>query len=282
MTATFDQPRIYHISIWRYLVLWWALGPFLLLGVAFAFSADEKVRLAGIVLMSIMSLLLLGWHWLARRSWLEISSRGVRVNELGGGLEVAWTDIIDLRIDRGHEGFITAQPMDAAGARRLATTAGAVQMHDALDLQLIGEQRYLPIKAFAVHLRRGDLRNAITRHAPHLNAALATLEAMPVQRDALTPSTDGEERQRTRILPAAVAITPVLIVAGERSQAWFFATANAGLSPLIALGAGYSAWRMIKEKSYLVGSLAMLFCLVMAGRSVVAWTQLQQLAQSAP
>jgi hypothetical protein len=32
MVADAVNPRVYHISIWRYLILWWALGPFLLLG----------------------------------------------------------------------------------------------------------------------------------------------------------------------------------------------------------------------------------------------------------
>ncbi|MBL0169428.1 MAG: PH domain-containing protein [Gemmatimonadaceae bacterium] len=282
MTTTLDQPRVYHISIWRYLVLWWVLGPFLVLGIAFTFSADQGLKLGGIVVALIMSLLLLGWHWLAGRSRLEVSSRGVRLRELGGKLEVAWPEIIDMRTDRGHEGFITAQAMDNVGARRLAATAGPMQMHDASDLQLIGEHRFVPIKAFAVHLHRGDLRNNIAQCAPHLNTALAALDTPPTTRVPTSPAIRRRNWQIAGIIAAAAAFTPVLIVAGERSQLWFFTVANAAMSPFITLGAGYSAWRMLKGKQYLLGVLVALLALVMAGRTAVAWTQLHQLAQHTP
>lgn len=34
--------RTYRIGIWRYLVMWWALGPFLLVGACLALSSSER------------------------------------------------------------------------------------------------------------------------------------------------------------------------------------------------------------------------------------------------
>ena len=243
---TFEQPRVYHVSIWRYLILWWVLGPFLLLGLSLALFGDANAQVAGVVLVVIMTLSQAAWHWLTRQSRLEITARGVTVRELGAHVALEWSDIVDMRVDRGHEGFITAQ-------------------------------RFVPIKPFAAHLRRDDLRNVITMHAPHLAPSLATLDR-PQSRPALSPAIRRRNWQVAGIIAAAIAFTPVLIAAGERAQLWFFTSAAAVVSPFIALAAGYSACRQLQNRKYLIGVLILLFTAVMIGRTAVAWSQLKELA----
>jgi hypothetical protein len=155
-------PRVYHISIWRYLLLWWALGPFLLLGAALPLI-DPKSKGAGIAIVCILAPFLLLWHWFVRRSRLEVSSEGLHLREAGGGLQVPWKDIGGFRGDRGHEGFITTQPMQSKGAETLASYASPMHMYDQRDLQFIGERRFTPLKIYACHLRHG----ICARLSPH-------------------------------------------------------------------------------------------------------------------
>ena len=279
MVADAVKTRVYHISIWRYLILWWALGPFLLLGLGLANFSDEKTKGAGIAIVCLMAPFLLLWHWLARKSRLELSPQGVRLREVGSDLEVAWSEITGLRMDRGHEGFITAQRIEGKGAERLAANAGPMQMHGERDMQLIGERRFIPIKAFAFHLRKGDMRAVIIGHAPHLQGAL---DAIPAPPRALTTS----ERRRNWIVAclivASLALGFILAGKGARWQAWFFTVAYGILDPLFALFAAIGAWHLLRKRNWLLGILTALLALVMAGWAVRNWHEFQRLLHNAP
>lgn len=279
MAANAFKPRVYHISIWRYLILWWALGPFLLLGLGLAIFSDAKTKGAGIAIVCLMAPFLLLWHWLVRKSRLEISPQGVRLREAGSDLKIAWPEITGIRLDRGHEGFITARSIEGKGAERLAANAGPMQMHDTLDMQLLGEQRFIPIKAFAFHLRSGDMREVILGYAPHLKSAL---DAVPTPPRRLTSA----ERRRNWIvaclIAASLALSAILVGKGERWQAWFFTVAYGILDPLVALFAAIGAWQLLRKRNWLLGVLSALLALVMAGWAVKNWDQFQRLLHNAP
>ncbi len=282
MTGDFNLTRVYRISIWRYLVAWWGLGPFILIGLGIAIFSDGDSRGAGIVIVLIIVPFLVLWHWLAGRARLEITSQGVRLHDFGGGLEAAWQDIIDMRTDGGHEGFITVRPMATKSARRIAAAAGMMQMHDERDIQLIGEQRFIPIKAFAFHLRRGDLRQVIARHAPHLRNALDGLDAPPAPRSPLSPRRRRQNWLVAVIIAASVVGSFALIAKGAHSQMWFFTVAYSVLNPLFALFSGLYAWQLLRNNNRLLGVLMLLLALVMAGWSVQNWTQLWHLLHDVP
>lgn len=281
MTAADKQTHVYRISIWRYLVMWWVLGPFLLLGLGLAIFSDENSRGAGIIVALIMAAFLLLWHWLVRRAWLEITPSGVRLHDSGGDLEATWQELIDLRTDPGYEGFITAWPMASKGAERIAASASVMAMDDQRNRELIGARRFISIQAFAFHLRRGDLRPVIARYAPHLKAALDAQDAPRAPKPPLAP----EQRRRNwliaLIIAAAIAGSFVLIAQGERSQRWFFTLAYAVLNPLFALWFCFNGWQLLKKRNWLLGALMLLLALVMVGWSVQNWTQLQRLLHDA-
>ncbi len=280
VNAESHQPRIYRISIWRYLVMWWALGPFLLLGLGLALFSDES-RGAGVAIALLMAPFLLLWHWLVGKARLEVSATGVRLHDFGGGCAAAWGDIVDLRVDRGHEGFITGAPLEGKGALHLAQTAGPMQMHDERDLELIGARRFIPLKAFAFHLRRGDLRADIGRHAPHLLPALAALDAPPAPKPPLSPAARRRNGLLALVGIAAIAGSFVLIAQGARWQTRFFTAAYAIIDPLFALTSGYYAWQLLKRKNWLLGVPILLFALVMVGWTARNWTQLLALLRGA-
>jgi hypothetical protein len=226
-----------------------------------------------------MAPFLLLWHWFVRKSRLEISPQGVCLREVGSELKIAWSEIIGLRMERGHEGFITAQRMEGRGTERLGASAGPMQMHDARDMQLLGERRFIPIKAYAFHLRRGDLRDVILGYAPHLKGAL---DAIPAPPRALTAS----ERRRNWIVAclvvASLALSVVLVGKGERWQAWFFTVAYGILDPLVALFAAIGAWHLLRKRNWLLGILTALLAIVMAGWAVKNWDQFQRLLHNVP
>ena len=49
-------------------------------------------------------------------------------------------------------------------------------LYDAEQQTLFAELRFIPIEAFAWHLRHGELRADIARFAPHLQEVLASLD----------------------------------------------------------------------------------------------------------
>jgi hypothetical protein len=276
MAAAAAKPRVYHISIWRYLLVWWVLGPFLLLGLTLPLI-DPKSGGAAIAIACLIAPFLLVWHWFVRKTRLEISAGSLRLREVGGGMEVPWTDINGFRADRGHEGFITAQPMQSRGAENLAAYAGPMQMHDQRDLQLIGERRFIPIKPFACHLRHGDLREVIAARAPHLREALGLIDAPPAPAVPLTATEWRKKLLVAFLIALGPAIGVLLIGLGKHAQDWFFAVTYGVLGPLLALGFTYSAWQCWQTKRPVLAILTGLFVLVMIGWTIVNWQHVAQL-----
>jgi hypothetical protein len=282
MSSPTSEVRVYHISIWRYLVMWWFLGPFVLLGLGILIFAEPKSQGAGLLVLLIMAPFLLLWHWLARRARLTVSPLGLRTSELGGGLEVAWTDIAGFRGDPGHEGFFTATPMQGKGADQLASYSDPIGAYDAQDQQWINERRWFPLRTFACHLRRGDLREVIVGYAPHLTEALNALDAPPPSKPAPTP----EDRRRNKLVVAIVAVAFawgfVLIWKGEQWQAWFFTITYGLLDPLFTVAAAAGAWLCLRRRQWLPGALSALLALILFGWTLHNWVQFAALLQAKP
>jgi len=281
MAADAAKPRVYHISIWRYLLLWWVLGPFFLLGLALALG-DAKSGGAGIAIALLIAPFLLAWHWFVRKTRLEIFAETMRLCEFGGGMEVPWKDINGFRADRGHEGFITAQPMQSRGAEGLAAYATSMHLYDARDMQLISERRFIPIKPFACHLRHGDLREVVAAHAPHLRAALGLLDAPPAPRPEPTAAERRKGRLVVLLITLALGAGFLLIGLGPRAQDWFLTAAWGVIDPLVALCSAYYAWQYARDKRSMMAALLGLLALVMAGWSVQHIHRLMQLLRHTP
>jgi len=277
MSTAASDVRVYHISIWRYLVMWWFFGPFLLLSLGIAVFAEPKTRGAGIALMLLMAPFILLWHWLARRMRLTISRQGLCTTELGGKLEIPWAGIIGFRGTPGHEGFVAAEPIASKGAENLVNNASAYALFDEQDLQLIRERRFIPMRAFAWHFRHGDLCAVIAEYAPHLKDALNVLDAPPEPRRVPTPQEKRRNQLVAAIIVAAFVWGFVLIWKGETWQAWFFTVTYGLLDPVLAIAAGASAWICLRRKQWLMGTLTLLFALVMAGWSLRNWAVFGQL-----
>ena len=171
-------PHVYHVSPWRRALLWIVLAPIigglLLLGTAEGGAeARPFVITAGLVL-----LIALPFQLIVDRTRLELSPEGLCLRQTGYRLSARWSDIVDLRLTRGREGFVTREPMVGKGAARLAAFRDVglrgFELYDAEQQQLLAERRLIPIEAFAWHLRRGAMGRDIARFAPHLAPLLSS------------------------------------------------------------------------------------------------------------
>lgn len=277
MSGSPRDVRVYHISIWRYLVMWWFLGPFILLGLGIAIFADPKMQGAGIIIVLLMLPFALLWHWLARRTKLTIAAQGLRSSEFGGALEVAWSEITGFRGDRGHEGFLTSQPMQGKGVENLLRHGNPMGAYDEQDLRWISERRYIPMRVFACHLRQGDLLGVIANYAPHLKEPLQAVHAPPPPRPSPTPQDKRRNRLAAAIIAASMAWGFILIWKGDQWQAWFFSVAYSLLDPLLAVAAGVSAWVCLRRRQWLMGVTSLVFFLIMFGWTLQHWSQLIEL-----
>ena len=163
MSAENKPRRVYHIGPWRYVWVRLVFGPIAIFFVALGLFAEPPGEgaplLLGAALWLICPLLV---TLLVRTAWLEISEAGVRLHQIGYRLEAPWTGIIGLRLDRGHEGFITAQPVGGKGAGLLAGAGRAlpyagVQFYDDEQQALLDEHRLHPDRS---HSSRICARNA--------------------------------------------------------------------------------------------------------------------------
>jgi hypothetical protein len=165
---------VYHVSPWRRWMLWLVVGPillFLMIASAFVPWQDAKVYL---ITAALLFLVLLPFDWLVRWTRLELSPNGVRLRQFAYTLDTAWSNIGNLSMVRGREGFVTKEPMSGKGAARLAAFRGPAGMtlFDREQRQLVGQRRFIPIEAFAWHIRHGNLGADIARFAPDLKPAV--------------------------------------------------------------------------------------------------------------
>ena len=277
--AASTTPRIYHVGPWRLAWIWLGCGPIAIGCIALGLFADASVDRAALIAGGAVWLaVLLGITWLVRRARLEISDEGICLRQTGYRLEAKWSDVTELIVERGREGFVTRRPVGGKGAERLAAAASVsgYSQFDEAQRALLDAHRLIPIEAFAWHLRKGMLGRDIRRCAPHLASAVTMATSKPI-----TVPTTAAQRRRNALAAGLIllglAIGFALIELGEHAQAWFFGGAYAVLDPLLALSAGYSAFALFRRRSWLFGTLTGLLALVMIGWTLRDWQVLARL-----
>lgn len=260
--------RIYRVGPWRRAVLWCLLGPFVALGVALSASADTSTRTAGIVVIAVMAAALAGWEWLMTRTYVALNAEGVELHQVGAHLRAAWPNVVELSLRRGLEGFTVRAPLSGAGAARLAALrnvgAFGAPLYDDAQSALLGERRFIPLDAFAWHLRRGTLAADVARLAPHVRIG-----------DELAPPARANARG---LLWTAVIVAAALGLAfGAPDYAGSMTKVLQALAaPLLTLGSGVNAFRALRSRTFLVGSLLAALTLVTLGWTVLSWAELAE------
>ncbi len=164
--------RSYRVGPVRRWILWITIGPLIGLLLFLASISDPSERSALLFVAGFVFLVLLPFQFMVDHARLALSETGISLRQVGYRLESTWEEIEELRLERGREGFVTRKPIMGSGAARLArfrfATSRYVPLYDVEQQRLLGERRLIPIEAFAWHLRRGDLGDALRRFAPDL------------------------------------------------------------------------------------------------------------------
>ncbi len=204
---------VYHVAPLRRYLVWAIFGPFAaIMAVAGATSTKGGDQLAGWFLAGFLLLLGMGVHWLVSRARLELSTTGVKLRQFGYMLETPWTNVEMLRMDKGQEGFVTREPMKSRGAAHLSSFRGVAfgmgrtPIYDRTARELLYQQRYIPIEAFAWHVRHGQLGDDLKRLAPHVQTASRAAE--PLAKPA-----PAQQRQNRRVLAMIFGCTALLLIA---------------------------------------------------------------------
>jgi len=122
---------------------------------------------------ALVFLIGLSFQIIIDRARLELSPDGARLRQTGYALKARWSDICELRLSPGREGFVTREPMQGRGAGLLASFRGVAltpggQFYDPEQRELLSQRRFIPIEAFAWHLVHGNMGEDVARFAPHL------------------------------------------------------------------------------------------------------------------
>jgi len=149
------------------------LAPFLVLGLALLLAGgDESSRTAGVAVVALMVTCLAAWEWLLTRTYVALTTAGVELHQLGMQMRAAWPDVAALSLRRGREGFIVRAPLEGAGAARFAALRHigtfSARLYDDEQRALLRDRRFIPIEAFAWHVRHGTLAQDVARLAPHV------------------------------------------------------------------------------------------------------------------
>lgn len=263
-----DQP--YRLRSWRRWLMWWMFLPMLLVGLLMAMSGDAGANAAGAVLMLMAGTVLAGWEWLWRRTVLELCATGPRLRQLGYTLETPWSNVAGLHIEPGREGFVLLQPLDTPDARRLASYGGLYGQYAGNQANWIAQQRFIPIEAFAWHLRKGTLATELAAKAPQLAAAIRALQKPAQAKPAATP---GQRRRNLALWLFIAALVMVSMVLGWKQPVGLTRVidyAYAALAPLLALQAGASTWQVARQRLWGMTLLMTASTLVALGWCVIA------------
>lgn len=259
--------QCYRLRGWRRWLMWWLFGPVLIGGLLLAPSSDASAATTGGVLALLAGAMLAGWEWLSRRTRLDVTASGLRLHQVGCALDTPWRNVIGFHAQRGSEGFVLAEPLRTPGARRLAFFGGLAGLHDGTQADRIAECRFVPIEAFAWHLRKGTLVADVSALAPHLAEDLAAVnQALP-----MTP----QQRRRSLALGSAIA---ALIVASAvlgwiqpAGMTRLVDTAYAMTTPLLVLPAGLACWQSLRARHWGTALLMAVWTLIALAWSLLAW-----------
>lgn len=268
----------YRLRGWRRWLMWWMFGPMLLGGLLLATAGDAGAGAAGAVLMLLAGSVLAGWEWLWRRTTLELSPTGLRLRQLGYTLETAWSNIAGFHADPGHEGFVLAQPLDTAGARRLASFGYLAGQYTDDQAGWIARQRFIPIEAFGWHLRRGALADDVSARAPQLAGAMAaamnSVNAPLPARAAATPAQRRRNAALWLFIGGLVIASALLAWKQPAGLGRALEFGYAGLAPLLLLHAALSTWQFMRQKQWGMAAAMAASTLIALGWCVVSWQKL--------
>jgi hypothetical protein len=265
--------RVYHVSPWRRRLVWLVTGPMILFLLVAALT-DSRVGGGRAMLLAAGVLLVISLlaGLVVRRARLEFSPQGVRLHQTGYTLETSWSNVAGLRLQRGSEGLITAEGMQGNGPERLASMRGigmnGAPLYDEEQQELLAQHRFIPIEAFAWHLRHGRMRADLARFAPHLQAAL----------DA--PEAPDPNALRGRALWKVIGLTACLLapaialaLAPEQWQSRILGIFLLGLAPLLALRAAISARNSIRTRAWWLAIFFAALALVLGLWSIGLWLE---------
>jgi hypothetical protein len=282
MTLDRSSRHFYHVGPWRRAVPWLIFGPFLLLALATCvFGKTAEDRSVGGILIAILTPIALGTHALISYARLELNPEGVRLRQIGMNMAAPWSDIAGLRLERRREGFVTRNPISGAGAGRLAALRGygyaGAAMYNEEQQAAMAERRWIPIEAFAWHLRRGHLRQDLAQLAPTVQAIesiLVPVEGIAATRSASSGKTSAQRWWLIGLICAGSLAVAALVSLEVIPQLWterIFALLLSLIAPLAVFRAGWSARNAFRERSYFVGALFVVLTLLAMLWSILCW-----------
>jgi hypothetical protein len=282
MTLDRSSRHFYHVGPWRRAVPWLIFGPFLLLALgACVFGQTAEDRSAGGILIAILTPIALGTHALISYARLELNAEGVRLRQIGMNMAAPWSNIAGLRLERRREGFLTRDPLSGAGADRLAALRGygyaGAAMYNEEQQSAMAERRWIPIEAFAWHLRRGRLRQDLEKLAPAVQAIESSIGTVDGAAAMSASSSAKMSAGRWWLigLICALSLGVAALVSLELvPPLWterIFALVLSLIAPLAVFRAGWSARNAFKERSYFVGAMFVLLTLLAMLWSILCW-----------
>jgi len=261
---------IYHVGPWRRAIPWMVFGPMLVLAAGLWVFADSvEIRAVGALVFAILTLLVLGVHGLISYAQLELTAEGVRLRQIGMNLAAPWIDVAGLRLDPGHEGFVTLHPIGGSGAANLAAVRDLGWYYNSLynreQQAVMAERRWIPIEAFAWHLQRGRLREDLARFAPAVQSLL------PVLAPAANPISPAVQRRRLVIFLFALgAFLAAMVMLGLGNPGWREHGVSVVMA-LLAFYAGWRAWKAFRSGARLIGVLFTVLTLIGVLWCLLAW-----------
>jgi hypothetical protein len=276
--SSLNARHVYHVSPWRQLVPWILFLP---LAVPLAFAAllvdatSDRAAL-WVASMAFMTVILCIF-WMIRRARLEIGPDGIVLKQIGFRFESPWSNVVAMRLDRGHEGFVTTAPVAGKGASTLAVAASMAPyaMYDGAQQSLLDEQRLIPIEAFAWYLRNGMMAREIRRFAPHLASDLEQLDAKAVKSAQPTAKVDGRSLWIVAGIAAVpIGLTALLFTLGDDFAALLYNTVHALVDPFLVASSAAATWQMMRRRSWLLTALTALMTLVMICWTLLDWARL--------
>lgn len=258
--------------------MWYLFGPLAAGLFLLGFTSGGGDRQALVATAGILLLIGLPFQLLIDRTRLELSAEGVQLRQTGYKLQASWDDIAELRLERGREGFVTNKPITSSGAKLLAAFRAAgmpgAPLYDARQQALLAEQRFIPIEAFAWHLRHGKLYSDITRLAPQLPQPLDTPNAATkAQRMTLWLLISIS----SVVIGGTIAIAMITESQSEngaqRSDA-VITVIGASVVTFLALRAGYGAWRVLRRRQWVSGIVLIVSAIILFLLGLAWWGNL--------
>ena len=154
--------RVYHVSPVRVAL---ATGFFVAIGcgllyLALAVPDEPESRNAFLLTAMFIFACACVMYVTVRYPRLELSAHGVRLRQIGYALETTWDNVESLYDVAGAQGIVLRRPMSSGSAGllrafRYTGTGAGVRFYNPEQIQLLAEQRFIPIDAFAFWLERG-------------------------------------------------------------------------------------------------------------------------------